>query len=76
MPRLGQPAVLAAMFKSVAEQLIPAYNWGCKRPSFSSAFYPMFNQDNVALVDLQMPELSGIDVLKVVLAEEPDLVVW
>lgn len=34
----------------VAEKLIPTYNLGCKRPSFTSKFYPVFNRDNVELV--------------------------
>jgi cation diffusion facilitator CzcD-associated flavoprotein CzcO len=31
-------------------KLTPEYSWGCKRPSFSNAFYPIFNRDNVELV--------------------------
>lgn len=32
------------------DKLIPNYSWGCKRPSFSQDFYPMFNAQNVELV--------------------------
>lgn len=34
----------------LAKKLTPEYNWGCKRPSFSQNFYPMFNRSNVELV--------------------------
>jgi cation diffusion facilitator CzcD-associated flavoprotein CzcO len=37
------------------KQLVPKYSWGCKRPSFSNDFYPMFNKPQVGLVT------SGID---------------
>ena len=30
--------------------LTPTYDFGCKRPSFTSKFYPVFNRDNVSLV--------------------------
>jgi cyclohexanone monooxygenase len=32
------------------EALTPRYSWGCKRPSFSNDFYPIFNRDHVELV--------------------------
>lgn len=32
------------------EKLIPKYDFGCKRPSFTNKFYPVFNKDNVELV--------------------------
>lgn len=31
-------------------QLTPTYSFGCKRPTFSNAYYPTFNRPNVALV--------------------------
>jgi cation diffusion facilitator CzcD-associated flavoprotein CzcO len=31
-------------------KLTPHYSWGCKRPSFSNTFYPIFNRGNVELV--------------------------
>jgi cation diffusion facilitator CzcD-associated flavoprotein CzcO len=34
---------------SIQDALTPRYNWGCKRPSFSNDFYPIFNRDNVTL---------------------------
>lgn len=34
----------------IARKLTPDYTWGCKRPSFSQEFYPMFNRSNVELV--------------------------
>ena len=34
----------------IQEKLIPNYDFGCKRPSFTNKFYPVFNQDNVELV--------------------------
>ncbi|MCG2635146.1 MAG: NAD(P)/FAD-dependent oxidoreductase [Gammaproteobacteria bacterium] len=33
-----------------AEKLIPSYNFFCKRPGFSSNYFPVYNRDNVALV--------------------------
>jgi cation diffusion facilitator CzcD-associated flavoprotein CzcO len=35
---------------ALADKLVPDYDWGCKRPSFSNKFYPVFNRDNVELV--------------------------
>ncbi|MBV1880235.1 MAG: NAD(P)/FAD-dependent oxidoreductase [Pseudomonadales bacterium] len=32
------------------EALIPKYDFGCKRPSFTSKFYPVFNRDDTNLV--------------------------
>ncbi|MBV1932371.1 MAG: NAD(P)/FAD-dependent oxidoreductase [Porticoccaceae bacterium] len=32
------------------EALIPKYDFGCKRPSFTSKFYPVFNRDDASLV--------------------------
>jgi cation diffusion facilitator CzcD-associated flavoprotein CzcO len=32
------------------EALIPTYDFGCKRPSFTSKFYPVFNRENASLV--------------------------
>jgi cation diffusion facilitator CzcD-associated flavoprotein CzcO len=32
------------------EALIPRYDFGCKRPSFTSKFYPVFNRDDTHLV--------------------------
>ncbi|MGH7963512.1 MAG: flavin-containing monooxygenase [Candidatus Binatia bacterium] len=35
---------------AIQEKFIPPYNFGCKRPSFTNKFYPVFNQENVELV--------------------------
>jgi cation diffusion facilitator CzcD-associated flavoprotein CzcO len=32
------------------EKLTPAYDFFCKRPSFSNVYYPVFNRDNVSLI--------------------------
>lgn len=34
----------------VRAALTPTYSMGCKRPSWSNTYYPMFNQENVELV--------------------------
>jgi cation diffusion facilitator CzcD-associated flavoprotein CzcO len=34
----------------LVEKLTPKYRWGCKRISYSSTFYPMFNKSHVELV--------------------------
>lgn len=34
----------------IQEKLIPDYTFGCKRPSFSNTFYPVFNRENCELV--------------------------
>src|SRR6185436_4398925 len=31
-------------------KLTPAYSFGCKRPTFSNDYYPVFNRANVELV--------------------------
>src|SRR5581483_3295659 len=35
---------------AIREALTPRYSWGCKRPSVSNDFYPIFNRDDVTLV--------------------------
>ncbi|HEY1968106.1 MAG TPA: NAD(P)/FAD-dependent oxidoreductase [Pseudonocardia sp.] len=42
----------------VAERLTPRYSWGCKRPSFSNKFYPIFNRENVELVTEPIERLT------------------
>jgi cation diffusion facilitator CzcD-associated flavoprotein CzcO len=42
----------------LVERLTPNYTWGCKRPSFSADFYPMFNRDNVELVTDRITSLE------------------
>ncbi|MEU6352648.1 NAD(P)/FAD-dependent oxidoreductase [Streptomyces sp. NPDC047072] len=36
---------------ATAEKLKPWYRYACKRPTFSDLYYPVFNRDNVTLVD-------------------------
>jgi len=45
----------------LANQLKPFYNFMCKRPLSSDAFYPAFNRDNVALIDVS--ETRGLQQL-------------
>lgn len=40
------------------EALIPKYDFGCKRPSFTSKFYPVFNRDNVDLVTTPISHIT------------------
>jgi cation diffusion facilitator CzcD-associated flavoprotein CzcO len=41
------------------EVLTPNYRFGCKRPLFSSAYYPALEQDNVTLVGRGVSHLAG-----------------
>jgi cation diffusion facilitator CzcD-associated flavoprotein CzcO len=41
-----------------ADRLTPRYSWGCKRPSFSNVFYPIFNRENVELVTEPIERLT------------------
>jgi cation diffusion facilitator CzcD-associated flavoprotein CzcO len=34
----------------IQDKLIPDYDFGCKRPSFTNLFYPVFNEEHVELV--------------------------
>lgn len=36
--------------KALRKKLIPNYPFGCKRPTFSNNYYPMFARDNVSLI--------------------------
>ncbi len=36
--------------KALRQKLTPQYPFGCKRPTFSNAYYPMFTRQNVALI--------------------------
>lgn len=47
----------------VAEQLTPKYSWGCKRPSFSNIFYPIFNRANVELVTEPIERLTATGIV-------------
>lgn len=43
---------------AIADRVTPRYDWGCKRPSFSNTFYPMFNRDNVELVTAPITRIT------------------
>jgi len=43
---------------AIAEKLIPKYDFGCKRPSFTNKFYPVFNKPNVDLVTDTITEIT------------------
>jgi cation diffusion facilitator CzcD-associated flavoprotein CzcO len=45
------------------EVLTPTYSWGCKRPSFSNDFYPIFNRDTVALVTAPIERVTSDAVI-------------
>jgi cation diffusion facilitator CzcD-associated flavoprotein CzcO len=46
-----------------AERLTPDYDWGCKRPSFSNTFYPMFNRPHVELVTAPIARITPTGVV-------------
>jgi cation diffusion facilitator CzcD-associated flavoprotein CzcO len=55
MIKLAEGAGVANIARAVKDpelrrKLIPRYPFGCKRPTFSNAYYPMFNRKNVELV--------------------------
>jgi cation diffusion facilitator CzcD-associated flavoprotein CzcO len=41
------------------EALTPRYSWGCKRPSFSNDFYPIFNESHVDLVTAPISRITS-----------------
>lgn len=43
---------------AIQEKLIPKYDFGCKRPSFTSKFYPVFNRENVELVTTPIARIT------------------
>jgi cation diffusion facilitator CzcD-associated flavoprotein CzcO len=47
----------------IQEKLIPSYSFFCKRPSFSNAYYPVFNREHVELVTDPIARItkSGIE---------------
>jgi cation diffusion facilitator CzcD-associated flavoprotein CzcO len=47
----------------VREKLTPKYGFGCKRPSFSSDFYPTFNRPNVELVTESITHIDATGVV-------------
>jgi cation diffusion facilitator CzcD-associated flavoprotein CzcO len=44
---------------ALQESLTPHYSWGCKRPSFSNDFYPIFNRDDVRLVTAPIQRVTA-----------------
>lgn len=44
-----------------AASLVPHYPFGCKRPIIDQGYYPAFNRDNVALVDLRREPLVSVE---------------
>jgi cyclohexanone monooxygenase len=56
---------------SLHEELTPTYNWGCKRPSFSNDFYPMFNRENVELVTAPIERVTAEGVVTADGVERP-----
>lgn len=44
---------------AIQEKLIPKYDFGCKRPSFTSKFYPVFNRENVELVTTPIARITA-----------------
>jgi cation diffusion facilitator CzcD-associated flavoprotein CzcO len=59
------------------EVLTPHYRFGCKRPLFSSAYYPALAQDNVTLVGRGVSHLAGDSIVDVAGRSWPvDMVIW
>lgn len=57
--------------------LTPHYRFGCKRPLFSSAYYPALQQDNVTLVGRGVSHLAGDSIVDVKGdAYRVDMVIW
>ncbi len=55
MIKLAEGAGIGNIVRSVKDpvlrkKLIPRYPFGCKRPTFSNDYYPMFNRQNVELI--------------------------
>ncbi|HTK66837.1 MAG TPA: NAD(P)/FAD-dependent oxidoreductase [Pseudonocardia sp.] len=48
---------------SVAKPVRTAYDWGCKRPSFSNVFYPVFNRPEVELVTEPIARLTRTGIV-------------
>ena len=59
------------------EVLTPDYRFGCKRPLFSSAYYPAITAKNVTLVGRGVSHLDGDSIVDVEGDRYPiDVVVW
>lgn len=55
----------------LVEKLTPHYTWGCKRPSFSNKFYPVFNRADVELVTDGIERLTKNGIVTVDGIERP-----
>lgn len=61
---------------AVQRSLIPSYSWGCKRPSFSNDFYPVFNRPDAELVTSPIERVTASSVVTADgVAREVDVVV-
>lgn len=49
--------------KTLREKLTPKYGFGCKRPSFSSDYYPTFNRKNVKLITEGISEITKDSII-------------
>ena len=59
------------------EVLTPHYRFGCKRPLFSSAYYPALAQENVTIVGRGVSHLAGDSIVDVRGdAYRVDMVIW
>lgn len=59
------------------EVLMPRYRFGCKRPLFSSDYYPAITQDNVTLIGRGVSHLDGDSVVDTEGVRYPvDVVIW
>jgi cation diffusion facilitator CzcD-associated flavoprotein CzcO len=48
---------------AVRDALTPRFSWGCKRPSFSGDFYPIFNKPGVELVTAPIEKVTADGVV-------------
>ncbi|WP_370284948.1 flavin-containing monooxygenase [Pseudooceanicola nanhaiensis] len=59
------------------EVLAPQYRFGCKRPLFSTDYYPAIERDNVELIGRGVSGLSGDSIVDVEGESYPvDMVIW
>jgi len=59
------------------EVLTPNYRFGCKRPLFSSAYYPAVTQKNVTLIGRGVSHVDGDSIIDVDGERYPiDVIVW
>jgi cation diffusion facilitator CzcD-associated flavoprotein CzcO len=58
------------------EKLTPHHPFGCKRPLFSTLYYPIFNQDNVELVTEDIDQVTPTGVVSEGNAREFDVIIY